>query len=81
MYTAKHSTLLERYCVGMGKIMIVLLDLEWIDDGEKHLTQLSALRVDDEWEPIDRLDILVNPGAAFCANDKHIAFGGIAMGI
>lgn len=57
--------------------MIVLLDLEWIDDGEKHLTQLSALRVDNEWTPLDRLDILVNPGAGFYANDKHMAFGGL----
>lgn len=57
--------------------MIVLLDLEWIDDGDKHLTQLSALRADDEWAPLERLNILVNPGAAFYTNDKHMAFGGL----
>ena len=32
--------------------MIVLLDLEWIEKNEKHLTQLSAVRTDEKWNVV-----------------------------
>ncbi len=56
--------------------MIVLLDLEWIEKDERWLTQLSAIRTDENWNPVSRLDIFVKPDDA-CFNDpQHVAFGG-----
>lgn len=40
--------------------MIVLLDLEWnVTDGKKELTQLSAVRTDEYWNALDRIDLIV----------------------
>ena len=58
--------------------MIVLLDLEWIENGGNHLTQLSAVRTDENWNPVASLEIFVKP-AAFCFKDpNHMAFGGVS---
>lgn len=56
--------------------MTVLLDVEWIEKEEKHLSQISAIRVDEEWTEISRIDLFVNPGAECLQDGNHIAFGG-----
>ena len=56
--------------------MIVLLDLEWIEGDGNELTQLSAVRTDEHWAELDRLDLLVRPNAACFQNPGHMAFGG-----
>ena len=56
--------------------MIVLLDLEWIEKSQNHLTQLSALRVDERWNPISHLDILCRVPEDCCLEPEHLAFGG-----
>ena len=61
-----------------GPTMTVLLDLEWIEKDGIHLTQLSALRVNDDWNIMSNLDIIANPGNN-CLNDpNHIALGGLS---
>lgn len=55
--------------------MIVLLDLEWIEGTEKHLTQLSALRTDEAWNRVSSYDALVNPGRIYLHDMNHMAFG------
>ena len=59
--------------------MIVLLDLEWIERGVKHLTQLSAVRTDENWNPVTRLEILVKPDDHCFREPQHVAFGGIRI--
>ncbi len=56
--------------------MIVLLDLEWIELGEKHLTQLAAVRTDEHWNAVSRLEEFVRPGGACLTYCSHVAFGG-----
>ena len=58
--------------------MIVLLDLEWIEKGDRFLTQLSAVRVGENWESIASLAVLVKPSAPCLKEPYHIAFGGIS---
>ena len=53
-------------------------NLEWIEKDGIHLTQLSALRVNDNWDIMSNLDIIANPGNS-CLNDpNHIALGGLS---
>ena len=56
--------------------MTVLLDVEWIEKEEKHLSQISAIRVDEEWTEISRIDLFINPGTECLQDSNHIAFGG-----
>lgn len=58
--------------------MIVLLDLEWIKNEDKHLTQLSALRTDEDWNPVASLEIFVKPASECFTQPEHVAFGGIS---
>ena len=58
--------------------MVVLFDLEWIEKDGIHLTQLSALRVNQGWDVPGDLDIIVNPGSVCLRDPAHIAFGSIA---
>lgn len=58
--------------------MIVLLDLEWIEKGENHLTQLSAVRTDENWNPVASLEIFVKPPAECFREPNHVAFGGVS---
>ena len=58
--------------------MIVLFDLEWIEKDGIHLTQLSALRVNQAWDVQSDLDIIVNPGSVCLRDPAHIAFGSIS---
>ena len=57
--------------------MVVLLDLEWIEKGARHLTQLSAVRTDEKWNPVASLEIFVKPAAACVKEPEHMAFGGV----
>lgn len=56
--------------------MIVLLDIEWVGDNEKHITQLSAMRVTTFWWAMERLDILVRPEDGCAYDPDHVAYGG-----
>ncbi len=56
--------------------MIVLLDLEWIELGDKHLTQLAAVRTDEQWNVVSRLEEFVHLGGACLTYRSHVAFGG-----
>lgn len=56
--------------------MIVLLDIEWIGDQEKHMTQLSAMRVTPYWWAMDRMDIIVRPEDGCAFDSDHVAYGG-----
>ena len=56
--------------------MIVLLDIEWIEKNEINLTQLSALRVNDNWDVIGSLDLIAKPSMACLREQDHVAFGG-----
>ena len=55
--------------------MFVLLDLEWIEGTEKHLTQLSALRTDESWNAVASFNAIVNPGKKYLHDMNHMAFG------
>lgn len=55
--------------------MKVFLDIEWIENGENSLTQLSAVRVDEDGERTNQLDILVRPHESAFAEPWHVAFG------
>ena len=57
-------------------MMIVLLDLEWINREEKHLTQLAALRTGDGWETEDSLELLANPGKVCLREPEDASLGG-----
>jgi hypothetical protein len=57
--------------------MIVLLDLEWIEQqGENHLTQLSVLRADADWQETSHLNLIVKPSASCMSDMRHVALGG-----
>ncbi len=56
--------------------MLVLLDLEWIELGEKFLTQISAIRTDKNWNAESRLEIFVKPSISCLKRSDHLAFGG-----
>ena len=58
--------------------MIVLLDIEWVENDGNHLTQVSAVRTDENWNEIGRLDEIVR-APVNCLRDKdHVAFGGFS---
>lgn len=56
--------------------MIVLMDLEWLEQEDMHLTQLAAVRVTDGWDVADRLEAIVCPPKACLEQTGHMAFGG-----
>lgn len=56
--------------------MIVLMDLEWLEQEDMHLTQLAAVRVTDGWDVVDRLEAIVCPPKACLEQTGHMAFGG-----
>ena len=57
-------------------MMVVLLDLEWIEDHGNNLTQLSAVRTDERWREVSRLDRLVRASSDCLRFRRHMAFGG-----
>ena len=56
--------------------MIVLVDLEWIEEKENHLTQLSAIRTDEHWNALDRLNLFAKPSPGSLIVQSHMALGG-----
>ena len=56
--------------------MVVLLDLEWIEKEKRYLTQLSACRIDENWNAVSSLDVFVRPSEACLREGDHMAFGG-----
>lgn len=59
-------------------MMLVLLDIEWTEktDEEKELTQLAAIRLDEQWDKKERFNQLVCPAEGARADWKHVAFCG-----
>ena len=58
--------------------MIVLVDMEWVENKQRRVTptQLSAIRVDDEWEPVDEFHSLCYPQNASFYQWNHVAYSG-----
>lgn len=58
--------------------MLILLDMEWIENRMHYFcpTQISAMRVDEKWNCIDRFDALVKPFDKSCQRWEHIAYSG-----
>ena len=48
--------------------MLVLMDMEWIENRMHYFcpTQISAMRVDNRWNCIDRFDALIKPLDSSC---------------
>lgn len=57
--------------------MYILLDIEWVDKWEKsYLTQIAAIRVNDNWEEQDSFSCLVAPPKPENTKWQHVAFSG-----
>lgn len=58
--------------------MFVLCDIEWITDGkgEKHPTQLAALKVDSDWQPLSQYSSFICPPRGLRVPKWHMAFNG-----
>lgn len=56
----------------------VLVDLEWIDNSVGHSspTQLAAMRVDENWNPIQTISTLIRPQNSTFHDWKHVAYSG-----
>lgn len=54
--------------------MFVLLDIEWVGEGQ--ITQLSALRTDGKWNALDRFDALAAPAGPELPEPDSVAFHG-----
>lgn len=58
--------------------MLVLMDMEWIENRMHYFcpTQISAMRVDNRWNCIDRFDALIKPLDSSCKQWKHVTYSG-----
>ena len=58
--------------------MFVLTDIEWMTNSAGHFspTQLSAIKVDENWNEIDRFDSLIRPRDSEFHDWKHVAYTG-----
>ena len=57
--------------------MYILLDIEWVNKWEKsYLTQIAAIRVNENWEEQDSFFSLVSPPKPEKAKRPHVAFSG-----
>lgn len=55
----------------------VIADVEWVEKGyKKSPTQLSALRVDENWNVLDRFSSFIRPMDASFYDWSHIAYSG-----
>lgn len=61
--------------------MLVLMDLEWVQSEGSffHPTQIAGLRVDDQWNILDRFSALIQPIDAFSIESDHIAYTGASI--
>lgn len=60
--------------------MYVLIDMEWVKNGQGQNwpTQLSAVRVDADWNTVDTFSTLICPKSSEFAQWEHMAFSGYA---
>ena len=57
--------------------MLVIMDMEWIEsEGRLCPTQLSALRVNEDWSIRDRFDRVMKPYTEKARKWKHVAYRG-----
>lgn len=58
--------------------MLVIMDLEWIEaKGKKAIpTQIAAIRVDKQWNVVDRYSSLIKPFDLSNVDWKHVAYTG-----
>jgi len=58
--------------------MLVLMDLEWTEHSneEKELTQIAAVRIDEQWNKKEKTNLLIYPVEGSGADWKHMAFCG-----
>lgn len=58
--------------------MLVLMDLEWTEhsNGEKELTQIAAVRMDEQWNKKEKINLLVCPAEDGSADWAYMAFSG-----
>lgn len=58
--------------------MFVICDIEWITDGngDKHPTQLAALKVDSDWRPLAQYSSFIRLPQDLRAPKWHMAFNG-----
>ena len=58
--------------------MFVLTDIEWMTNAAGHFspTQLSAIKVDEDWNEVDRFDSLIRPRDSEFHDWKHVAYTG-----
>lgn len=57
---------------------MVLLDVEWIEPtpGNRNITQISALRVNEDWSREEEFNILIRPWDVQACYINHIGLGG-----
>ena len=57
--------------------MNVLIDMEWVQSGEEfEITQIAAVRVSEQWDPVDSFHCLVCPVSCWDADWDHMAYNG-----
>ena len=58
--------------------MYIIADVEWVQNKENKQspTQLSAVRVDSEWNIIDEFSSYIRPMDASFHDWKHVAYAG-----
>jgi len=58
--------------------MFVLMDIEWVDTSDHHVspTQIATMRVDEQWNCVDRFFSRITPEDSSSVDWDHIAFSG-----
>jgi len=58
--------------------MFVLMDIEWVENSQHHIspTQIAAMRVDEQWQCIDRFYSRIAPRDSSFHCWKHVAYAG-----
>mgnify|MGYP003310575788 CR=1 FL=1 len=58
--------------------MYVIMDIEWVDESpeSKYITQIAAVRVNENWETKDSFTRLVSPSQMANVDWQHVAFNG-----
>ncbi len=58
--------------------MFVIMDMEWVTNRAGHCTptQISAIRVDEQWNTIDKFNSLIRPRDTSFYDWRHVAYKG-----